>query len=78
MTPASPKNPTRHDTLNAVTGRSGKGTARQTIRIDATLWDEFGELATSVGTDRSAVVRDLIREWVEQQRQAADRQAGDQ
>lgn len=61
MTPpvAAPSN--RHDTLSGVTGKSGKGTARQTIRIDEVLWERFGRSAAAVDSDRSAILRDFIR-----------------
>ncbi|WP_433368297.1 ribbon-helix-helix domain-containing protein [Actinoplanes sp. CA-142083] len=51
----------RHDTLSRVTGRSGRGTARQTIRIDEDLWDDFDEAARKLGTDRSTWIRDAVR-----------------
>jgi predicted transcriptional regulator len=44
-----------------VTGRSGRGTPRQTIRIDEDLWTRFGELAAAQGLDRSALLRQFIR-----------------
>jgi hypothetical protein len=44
-----------------MTGRSGRGTARQTVRIDEDLWKLLGRLAAERGTDRSAVLRDFIR-----------------
>jgi metal-responsive CopG/Arc/MetJ family transcriptional regulator len=46
-----------------MTGKSGKGTARQTIRVDETLWEEFGEAAARLNSDRSTLVRDYIG-WV--------------
>jgi hypothetical protein len=51
----------RHDTLDEVTGKSGRGTARQTIRVDEALWERFGEIAEP---DRSTVIRDFIRWYV--------------
>lgn len=36
-------------------------TPRQTVRVDADLWDRFGQLA---GRDRSEVVREFIRWYV--------------
>lgn len=51
----------RHDTLAAVTGKSGRGTARQTIRVPEDLWDRFDEATKQVGTDRSNWIRDAIR-----------------
>jgi hypothetical protein len=54
-----------HDTLSDVmTGRSGRGTARQTVRIDHELWDRFGVAARSAGVDRSSVLRAFIRWYV--------------
>jgi hypothetical protein len=53
-----------HDTLADVTGRSGRGTARQTVRIDPELWDRFGVAARSAGVDRSSVLREFIRWYV--------------
>jgi hypothetical protein len=52
----------RHDTLASVTGRSGRGTARQTIRIDEESWEDFGEKAAAIGMDRSSVARGLV-DW---------------
>lgn len=62
MTHATPESPPRHDTLSAVTGRSGRGTARQTIRVDEALWERFGALVP--GGNRSDVVREFIRWYV--------------
>jgi hypothetical protein len=50
--------------LSDVTGRSGRGTARQTVRIDHELWDRFGVAARSAGVDRSSVLREFIRWYV--------------
>jgi hypothetical protein len=44
-----------------VTARSGRGTARQTIRIDEDLWNRFGQVAEP---DRSTVLREFIRWYV--------------
>jgi hypothetical protein len=57
---------TRHDTpaattLAAVTGKSGKGTARQTIRVEEDLWERFGESATAADSDRSTLLREFMR-----------------
>ena len=60
MTHASLGEPNRHDTLAVVTGRSGRGTARQTIRVEEALWNRFGVVATNQGTDRSALLREFI------------------
>jgi hypothetical protein len=50
--------------LSDVSGRSGRGTARQTVRIDHELWDRFGVAARSVGVDRSALLREFVRWYV--------------
>ncbi len=60
MTHASHAEPSRHDTLAVVTGRSGRGTARQTIRVEEALWNRFGVVATNQDTDRSALLREFI------------------
>lgn len=60
MTHARGKPDTRHDTLTGMTARSGRGTARQTIRVDEDLWQRFGTATTTAGTDRSAALRALI------------------
>lgn len=52
--------------LIAVTGRSGKGTARQTIRIDHELWERFGKVAEKLGIDRSQLVREYIEKLVDE------------
>lgn len=44
-----------------MTGKSGKGTARQTVRVDEDLWSTFGRLTTAAGDDRSSVIRAFIR-----------------
>ena len=61
MTRATLNGVERHDTVAEVTGRSGRGTARQTVRIDEALWETFGEIAEP---DRSSVLRDFIRWYV--------------
>lgn len=52
----------RHDTLLVVTGRSGRGTARQTVRIGEESWEDLGEKAAAIELDRSAVIRALV-DW---------------
>lgn len=42
----------------------GRGTPHAGIRIDPALWEHFRELAEAAGTDRSTVVRELIRWYV--------------
>jgi len=61
MTHASIKGASRHDTLTDVTSKSGRGTARQTIRADPELWERFGAACEAAGMDRSAVLRDFMR-----------------
>lgn len=58
MTHATPDAEICHDTLTPVTGKSGRGTARQTIRVDEPLWERFGGIAEP---DRSTVLREFIR-----------------
>jgi hypothetical protein len=50
-----------------VTSKSGRGTARQTIRVDEALWEQFGEQAVRAGGDRSALLRDFMRWFVREQ-----------
>lgn len=64
MTHASGADETRHDTLATVTGKSGRGTARQTIRVEETLWAAFGASCEGQGTDRSAVLRECMARYV--------------
>lgn len=47
-----------------MTGKSGKGTARQTIRIDEALWESLDKAARAAGTDRSSVLREFARWYV--------------
>lgn len=66
MTPASGSPKNCHDTpetptLTPVTRKQGKGTARQTIRADEGLWEEFGDATSKVDSDRSTVLRDFMR-----------------
>lgn len=64
MTQASLDSGDRHDTLAVVTGRSGRGTARQTIRVEEALWDRFGVVAAAQDTNRSALLREFIAWYV--------------
>lgn len=65
MTHATAPPENRHDTLDRVTGRSGRGTARQTMRIPEDLWEQFEAARKRAGAkDRSEVVRDFIRWYV--------------
>lgn len=50
----------RHDTLDSVTGKSGRGTARQTIRVDELTWAEFGDAVAAADADRSSAIRDFV------------------
>lgn len=61
MTHSTVDGPKRHDTLTGMTGRSGRGTARQTIRMDEALWEKLGEAADRADTDRSVILRDFAR-----------------
>lgn len=59
----------RHDTRSTttvvtVTGKSGKGTARQTIRMDEDLWEELDAATKAARTDRSAALREFARWYV--------------
>lgn len=45
-----------------MTGRSGRGTARQTFRYDDDKWKAVGDAATAAGTDRTAMIRDFL-DW---------------
>lgn len=53
-----------HDTLTGVSGKSGRGTARQTIRVDEALWTAFGTACEEQDTDRSSVVRAFIARYL--------------
>lgn len=46
-----------------MTGKSGRGTARQTIRVEEALWERFGEAASRAdgGKDRSQLLREFMR-----------------
>lgn len=50
--------------MNAMTGKSGRGTARQTIRVDEDLWEQFGQASEAQHTDRSTVLREFIARYV--------------
>ena len=64
MTRTSGQPENRHDTLAVVTGKSGRGTARQTIRVDETLWAAFGASCEAEGSDRSTVLREYMARYV--------------
>jgi predicted DNA-binding protein len=49
-----------------MTRRSGRGTARQTIRVDEATWERFGKLAEKRGTDRSTLLREQIERLIEE------------
>jgi hypothetical protein len=74
MTQATPLEDLRHDTetdgrhdttgpptIKRVTGKSGRGTARQTVRIPEDEWVEFGKACEAAGTDRSEYLREVLR-----------------
>lgn len=44
--------------------RSGRGTARQSVRVEEKLWERFGQVARERGTDRSTVLRTFIESYV--------------
>jgi hypothetical protein len=46
--------------VTAVTKKVGKGTARQTIRVETEVWEDFGATADRLGSDRSALIREYI------------------
>jgi hypothetical protein len=58
MTPTSRPDAKRHDTLITVTS---KGTDRRTIRVEPTLWDEFGEATQGDPDGRSGALRAFMR-----------------
>lgn len=64
MTHATPQNLPRHDTLQAVTGKSGRGTARQTIRMDEELWKKLDAASKRADSDRSDVLRRFAKWYV--------------
>ena len=65
MTHATLTDTPRHDTLTPVTGKSGRGTARQTVRIDEALWVEFEDARARAGAkDRSEVLREFVKWYV--------------
>lgn len=67
MTHATSSVLNRHDTLASVTSKSGRGTARQTIRVDEELWTRFGAQAEAAGTDRSTLLREFMRWYAREQ-----------
>lgn len=44
----------------------GRGTHQVTLRVPEDLWIVFGEAAVRAGTDRSAIMRELIRWYTRQ------------
>lgn len=42
-----------------------KGTKRRSIRIDDELWDEAQETAKRLGDNLSFLIRDRLREYIE-------------
>lgn len=78
MTPSSLGHEKCHDTtachdtpgpgtVTPVTKRVGKGTARQTVRIDEELWTKLGLTTETAGTDRSTVLREFVRWYVREE-----------
>jgi hypothetical protein len=45
-----------------MTGKSGRGTARQTFRYDEQKWAAVGAAAEAAGTDRTTLIRDFL-DW---------------
>lgn len=41
-----------------------RGTPTRPIRIEPTLWEQFGQATATAGADRSGVLRDFIRWYV--------------
>jgi predicted DNA-binding protein len=66
VTHATPQEEPRRDTLTNVVQRSGRGTARQSVRVPEPLWERFGQLAQAEGKDRSAIVREFIQRYIEE------------
>ena len=46
-----------------------KGTPHRGIRIDDALWREFKAATQQAGTNPSQVIRGMVREWVEQNKE---------
>lgn len=42
-----------------------RGTTLRNVRIDDERWDALGEAAEAEGSDRSAVIRDMIDAYLE-------------
>jgi hypothetical protein len=49
-----------------------KGTPHRGIRIDDALWHEFQAATQQVGSNPSAVIRGLVREWVESNKEETE------
>lgn len=47
-----------------------KGTKQRSIRIDDELWNEAQEIAKSNGDNLSFIIRDRLREYVEDNQEA--------
>ena len=47
-----------------------KGTPHRGIRIDDALWREFQAATQQAGTNPSVVIRGLVREWTNKQKEA--------
>lgn len=39
-------------------------TPQRAVRIDDETWEQLGDAATSAGTDRSAILRQLLQWWL--------------
>ena len=50
--------------MAVMTGKSGRGTARQTIRVDEDLWTRFGQASEAQQTDRSTLLREFMARYV--------------
>lgn len=46
-----------------------KGTPHRGIRIDDELWREFQAATATAGTNPSETIRQLVREWVDNNKQ---------
>lgn len=49
-----------------------KGTPHRKFRCDDALWREFQAATQQAGTNPSAVIRGLVREWVEQNKEETE------
>lgn len=49
-----------------------KGTPHRGIRIDDALWAEFQAATLEAGSNPSVVIRGLVREWVDKNKETTD------